>query len=507
MAGIGFSLKKLFNKKGLMNLCKAYGYSGIVTVGPMILGVILLTGISKLSQIAGLPDHERELLNCMLTYTLLVSLFVTTWFNMVITRFVSDMIYSGKKDKIMPSFYGLLIIELIICGIMYLPFLVVSAENPAQVVLCMWLAMVLIVAWTEMIYLTALKDFNAIVLTFTISLMFGFLVALLMVLFGKGSVESLMLCVIIAYGLLSVQQLKLMMDYFPKSRGGYFTFLKYFDKYPTLTLSGAMVRIGLFSHLIVMYFGPLREQVSGGFYGAPEYDVPALAAFFSLIITTISFVISVEVNFYPKYRGFYGLFAHQGAISDIKLAGKEMMDMLQRELMYLGCKQLFTTVLFVVIGPPFMEFFFPGISSLSLAIFRFLCVGYGVYAVANSVMLIELYFEDYDGAFVGTTLFALVSTLATIWQINFGDVHYFGVGFFLGTVVFYFYALLRLNWYTKRLSYFLLSRQNLIQGTEKGFFVTLSSKLDKFTEKEEERFSAEKEKALEKLLKKEGIGY
>ena len=73
--------------------------------------------------------------------------------------------------------------------------------------------------------------------------------------------------------------------------------------------------------------------------------------------------------------------------------------------------------------------------------------------------------------------------------------------------VFYFYALLRLNWYTKRLSYFLLSRQNLIQGTEKGFFVTLSSKLDKFTEKEEERFSAEKEKSLEKLLKKEGIGY
>ncbi|MCR4807035.1 MAG: exopolysaccharide Pel transporter PelG, partial [Lachnospiraceae bacterium] len=30
MAGIGFSLKKLFNKKGILNLCKAYGYSGIV---------------------------------------------------------------------------------------------------------------------------------------------------------------------------------------------------------------------------------------------------------------------------------------------------------------------------------------------------------------------------------------------------------------------------------------------------------------------------------------------
>ena len=33
MAGIGFSLKRLFGKKGILNLCKAYGYAGIVTTG------------------------------------------------------------------------------------------------------------------------------------------------------------------------------------------------------------------------------------------------------------------------------------------------------------------------------------------------------------------------------------------------------------------------------------------------------------------------------------------
>ena len=74
MAGIGFSLKRLFKKKGILNLCKAYGYSGIVTIGPMILGVVLLVGISLVSQMGGMSDHDRDLLNCMLTYSLLIAL-------------------------------------------------------------------------------------------------------------------------------------------------------------------------------------------------------------------------------------------------------------------------------------------------------------------------------------------------------------------------------------------------------------------------------------------------
>lgn len=98
MAGIGFSLKRLFSKKGIFNLCKAYGYSGIVTTGPMLLGVLLLLGMAFVARIGGLSDFDRELLNCMLTYSLLISLFVTTWFNMVVTRYVSDMLYLRIMD-------------------------------------------------------------------------------------------------------------------------------------------------------------------------------------------------------------------------------------------------------------------------------------------------------------------------------------------------------------------------------------------------------------------------
>ena len=46
MAGIGFSLKKLFARKGLFGLCQAYGYAGLICAGPMILGILLLLGVN-----------------------------------------------------------------------------------------------------------------------------------------------------------------------------------------------------------------------------------------------------------------------------------------------------------------------------------------------------------------------------------------------------------------------------------------------------------------------------
>ena len=112
MAGIGFSLNRLFQKKGMLNLCRAYAYAGAVAIGPMVMGVCLLLGISFVSQVAGMAQHDREIMNCMLTYSLLVSLFVTSFMNMILTRYISDMLYEGKKERVMPSFYGALAVML-----------------------------------------------------------------------------------------------------------------------------------------------------------------------------------------------------------------------------------------------------------------------------------------------------------------------------------------------------------------------------------------------------------
>ena len=106
MAGIGFELKKLFQKRGLAATVRAYGYAGVICTGPMLLGIVLLVGVSFLCDQTGATRHNRELLICMITYTLLASLTVTNFFSMVVTRYIADMLYEERHEAILSSFWG-----------------------------------------------------------------------------------------------------------------------------------------------------------------------------------------------------------------------------------------------------------------------------------------------------------------------------------------------------------------------------------------------------------------
>ena len=51
--------------------------------------------------------------------------------------------------------------------------------------------------------------------------------------------------------------------------------------------------------------------------------------------------------------------------------------------------------------------------------FRTLCVGYGLYAVGNTVLLILLYFTDYLGAVLAAAVFAASTTAFTLLSLLF----------------------------------------------------------------------------------------
>ncbi|MFT8373002.1 MAG: exopolysaccharide Pel transporter PelG, partial [Liquorilactobacillus satsumensis] len=126
MAGIGFELKKLFKKRGLLATARAYGYAGIVCTGPMILGIVLLLSILFLSRAYNMSFHGQEVFVSTITYTLLFSLTVSGFFSLVVTRFIADMLYEKQEKKIMPSFWGSNMLMLIIGELLYTAFLLCS---------------------------------------------------------------------------------------------------------------------------------------------------------------------------------------------------------------------------------------------------------------------------------------------------------------------------------------------------------------------------------------------
>src|SRR5689334_20493197 len=114
MAGIGFELKKLFAKRGIILKFRANLYASLVVAGPMLLGVILLLGTKLIANLGGASHHQQDLVMVLITYSLLFSLLLSSLFLFVLARFIADMLYSNAYDRILPSLYGIVSVLLVI---------------------------------------------------------------------------------------------------------------------------------------------------------------------------------------------------------------------------------------------------------------------------------------------------------------------------------------------------------------------------------------------------------
>ena len=358
MAGIGFELKKLFRRKGLFASLRAYGYAGIICTGPMLLGVLLQLGILLLCSWAGAPRDQQDLLVCMITYTLLFSLTVTSFFSMPVTRYLADMLYEEQEQTILPSFWGSSSMMLVLGCTLYGLFLLVSGATLLQGLLCLWLFAEMIVNWNAMSYLTAIKDYRGILCSFLAAIVLAFgLGFVLVVLLGCPVLEGMLFAATMGYGLMMVWDVVLLYRYFPQSEESPWAFLRWVDA-----------------------FLPLENTL----------------------------LALLPLGFNDLMHGY----------------------------------------------------------------FRTLCVGYGLYAVGNTILMILLYFTDYGGAVAAAAVFAVSASGLTALSMAL-DPAFYGFGFLIGAALFYLVTLFRLDVFTANLPYRVLGQQPIVAETKAGRFTRL----------------------------------
>jgi polysaccharide biosynthesis protein PelG len=478
MAGIGFELKKLFVHKGILESIKAYGFAGIVCTGPMLLGILLLLVVRYIATLGGASVVEQDTLVAILTHTLIASLTISSILLMVVTRFTADMLYINKPEKILPSFYGSSAILLIIGSIGYGIFLILTNAPLAYKALCYILFCVLIVVWLQVSYITALKDYRRILLWFIIGVVVSILSGFLFIILKIDTICALLSALIIGYGTIMSGFFILMHRCFPKGQGSSFFFLNWIDRYPSLLFMGLFMSIGVFSHLVIAWFGPYGRQVFDLFHDAPQYDVPAFIAFLSVIPTTIGFVTSCEVNFYPKYKHYFFLYNNGGTLKDIEIAELEMIQVLRKEIYYLAQKQFITTMLFIIIGGYLLLPSSMIMDETSLSIYRILCIGYGLYAIANSLFLILLYFADNKGALLTSLTFMITCIISTI-TLSYVNNNYLGFGFLIGSLLMYLVSWIRMRYYLNSLQYHILCAQPIVVKETRGMFTVMNEMIER----------------------------
>jgi polysaccharide biosynthesis protein PelG len=487
MAGIGFELKNLFTGRGALATLRAYGYTAAVCAGPMLLGALLLLGIRFLSIAFGTVRQAQDLLVAMITYSIVGSLVLSNTLSMLTTRFVADMLYEEKPQFVLPSLYGSLALLLAAGGVGYDIFLRFSGISSWLQALNLVLFLELVTVWTQMSYMTAVKGYRSILATFAAgvaaALLYGYAALKWL---RIDTVTALMSAVILGYGLIAAGFFLLLHRRFPQGEGSAWKFLAWFDRCPHLAFIGLFLTAGLFVHLVITWFGPAGIRAGGLFFEAPSYDIPAFAAFLLLVVSTVNFTVSAEVNFYPLYREYIDLFNGGGALSDIQLAEDEMLLVLRQEIGYLAYRQFVAAVLFIIVGTPLIAGGNLGFTETMLGTFRILCIGYGLYGIANSVVLLQLYFADNAGAFWSSLAFAASSTVGTLVLLNAEQV-YCGFGFLAACAVLYVAAWIRLWRYTSKLQHRTLSTQPVYPKESDGIFTRLSMLLEERHEAYESR--------------------
>ncbi len=451
MAGIGFELKKLFVGSGVIRKMRAYAYAAIVCSGTMILAVLLLLGVQAVARAFGVSETMRETLVVTMVYALFFSMLLTSVFQMFLSRYVADRMYQNQMEMILPSLIGASLVLMIPGGVLYaLAVSTASSLTLSQKILNWMLFMELIPVWLLMSYITAAKDYKAILLRFLAGVVTALAGGPLLCLCGMEPVTALMLALVVGYGVMLVGMLRMLLRYFPAGQGSLLGFIAWFSQTPDLCLTGFLTMAGAFLHIVLMWFSPLGAPVTGIFRQASLFDSAAFYAYLVTLPTNVNFIISVEVNFYAAYRRYFSAITEGGTMPEIRIAREQMERSMWQEIGNLIVVQIFSMAVYMILMRYFLALV--GFTADMMHMFRMMCIGYSLYCIGVSLIMLQLYFNDRRGAMLSALAFFVANGAGTLLSIRLGTLFY-GAGMILGGLALYLVSFPRLARYVRRIDY------------------------------------------------------
>ncbi|WP_310832542.1 exopolysaccharide Pel transporter PelG [Paenibacillus pedocola] len=471
MAGIGFELRKLYREHGLLRHLRAYAYSSMSTVGPMVLCMGMVAGIQGLMAFSGVSFLERELFLSTIVYAFIFSVLITGGVSMVLTRFLADMLFQKKYQHILSSYYGASAICLPVGAAIALLFLRGVEAGFAYKAAAFMLFMELILVWIQSVHLSALKDYKRIFRSFLYSALVALIGAWAVSAFtASASAAGMLAAVDAGFFLVLLLTNHHFEQVFPERDPRlYFSFVSYFRKYPSLFGIGTLLYAGVYSHSFVYWLGPHHNEIAGRFLTSSFYDTPVFYAYLTVVPTLIVFTVAVETNFYEKFRTYYDLIRQSGTWEEISAARGEMQRSLIKELTFLMEIQLMFTVLALALGIKLLPAI--GFSMEQLDIYIILLLGYYMFIITFVILLLLLYYDDRKGVIMISGFFLLLNiVLSSITMLT----GYHGYGMLLASFTVLVLALWRMVRYVRNIDYHTFCAQPLVPTESKRSRTLLS---------------------------------
>ncbi len=315
MAGIGFKLQNLLKDESFVSRIKAYSYAAVISSGPWIYSLLSFLAVSFfVTSEAGL----NRLFQVSVIYVFAFSQIISGAFQLGATRIIADYIYESKFEMI-PGVY------LSVITLLTPPLAVTAAVlfSGAKMGFTYSLISVILfvltgLIWIQLIILTACRDFKTITSQFAIGFIISAAVSIVFgsrfgLIFYLGGFTGGIIYIFFAMHKQILTEFRS-----KKNISGPAIDINKIKKYLPLIGVGFFFNAGVWiDKIIFWYIG--GNHITGLLYENSVYDRMNLILIAILIPVMAVFTVSVETNFYVKFRNFYKSIVEKENLDSINL--------------------------------------------------------------------------------------------------------------------------------------------------------------------------------------------
>lgn len=464
MAGIGVKLKRIYHKNTITTNIIGFFYSTVVTIAPVLVVIINLMLMQKVLKFNTVRYIDREIFSCTVLYVFIFSLLTTSPFNAVLSRYMSDVIFEERYEDVQPCHRVGLMTNICFSCLFAIPFCFwehLIGGVPIYYVFTGYCCYVgLVTVFYNMLYLSICKEYRLISFYFLIGMVTSFLLSVFLRYVCKVSITySMLLSLTVGFFLTAVLEWAKIHQFFPDNSEEYKRVFLYFRKYWHLILINFLYTLGLFVHNFVFWGTDMAMHLVRTFVCNQPYDMATCLAMFTNISASVIFISRVEMYFHERYRAYSdAVFGGRGI--DIRNTRKRMFRQLGSELMTLVRLQFIVSVVIYLIFVIFLPG--KGYAGLVMRIYPMVAAGYFVLFLMYSEIIFLYYFEDLKGALLTAISFCAGTFLASLVAVHLISIFY-GIGVWVGSMIGFTVAYMRLQWMEKNLDEHIFCRGNIMK--------------------------------------------
>lgn len=456
MAGIGFELRKILKKNSLLSMLEAYGLAGLISSGPWVLSILALLTIGLISVGVVFPTYVIVQFLVMVTYLMAGSLIISGLFQLLMTRFISDLLYGEDEKRIVPNLLGSMLVTTVLSAVVGVAVLSLSNTIEPAVKITLVTSLVLLSnQWLILIFLSGMKEYYRIFFTMMIS--YGLMVALSLFLPPFGLL-GLMVIFCSCQAVMTFAFLYHVIRDFPAEQLILFEFLNPKKTFYSLLFCGFFYNVGVWIDKFVFWS---REETShiviDGFRASYIYDLPIFIAYLAIVPGMAVFMLRMETDFADTCMKFYQAVREGSTLDSIYLLKDKMVLACQQSIYEIFKVQGVTLALLILWAEDILLALNIDLSYLHLLYVDL--VGVSLQVLVMSIMNVMYYLDKRYSALALATLVVIGNFVLAHVSIDMGPVFY-GYGFAVTMLVATIVGLIMLDYQFDDLEYqtFMLRR-------------------------------------------------